>query len=138
MGISLRSYQSYETDVAKQHGIKYDSILRIMKDKSRVDETHGILTLDQIKRGVGEVLSDYHAHFCWLFGSYAKGEANECSDVDLIVSADIGGMQVYGLAEKLRSALHKEVDLLMVNQLADNPQLLYNVLKEGIKIYEGR
>lgn len=46
--------------------------------------------------------------FCYLFGSYAKNTANELSDVDLLVSTKITGMAFFGLAEKLREALHKK------------------------------
>ena len=36
----------------------------------------------------------------YLFGSYAKGNATEGSDVDLLVSTDVRGLKFYGLAEK--------------------------------------
>ena len=70
-----------------------------------------------------------------MFGSYSTNEANESSDVDLLVSTKITGMDFFGLAEVLREKLHKKVDLLNVEQLSNNTELLNEVLKKGIKIY---
>ena len=50
--------------------------------------------------------------YCYLFGSYAKGTANDNSDVDLMVKTDISGLKFYDLIEKLREELNKKVDLL--------------------------
>ena len=44
-------------------------------------------------------------------------------------------MAFYGLAEELREALHKKVDLLNVDQLYNNPTLLNEILSKGEKIY---
>jgi predicted nucleotidyltransferase len=74
--------------------------------------------------------------YCYLFGSYSRAEAKETSDVDLLVSTPVTGMDFYGMTERLRVALHKRVDLLGLEQLSGNPELLHDILKEGIKIYE--
>ena len=60
------------------------------------------------------------------------------SDVDLLVSTKITGMSFFGLAEKLREALHKKVDLLNIEQLNNNQELLNEILMDGIKIYDKR
>ena len=38
--------------------------------------------------------------------------------------------------EKMRERLNKRIDLLKVNQLENNIELLNEILKDGIKIYE--
>ena len=81
------------------------------------------------------MLSDYSVDFCLLFGSYAKGKATGVSDVDLLISTEVTGLKYYELAERLREALHKKVDLLDVKQLMKNEELLKEVLKGGIRIY---
>ena len=70
------------------------------------------------------------------FGSYAKGTANDNSDVDLMVKTDISGLKFYDLIEKLREELNKKVDLLNFEQLNNNPDLINEILKDGIKIYQ--
>ena len=81
------------------------------------------------------MFSEYNIIYCYLFGSYAKGTADEKSDVDLLISGTVSGLRFYELAEKLREKLHKRVDLLDVNQLMGNINLLNEVLSDGLKIY---
>ncbi len=73
--------------------------------------------------------------YCYLFGSYAKGKATENSDVDLLISTSISGLAFYGLIEDLREALKKKVELLRKEELANNSQLIDEILKDGIKVY---
>ncbi len=135
IGISLRSYITYENDESKTGSLKYRMLLKEIKEMNRVDEEHGILELEEIRRITAEVLRDYPAELCVLFGSYAKGTASEYSDVDLLVLSDVSGLQFYGMAERLRESLHKKVDLLDFKQLADNEELLKEILKTGVRIY---
>ena len=135
IGISLRSYISYENEEELTETPKYRFLLAEMKEITRVDEDHGVLTVDEIKRVCNSVLENYPIQYCYLFGSYARGTASADSDVDLLVSSGVSGLRFYELAEKLREALHKRIDLLDTKQLADNEKLLNEVLKDGIKIY---
>ena len=135
-GISLRSYISYENEESKTGTPMYRFLLAEMSELGRVDEEHGILTTEEIREVCGKVMKDYAVQYCYLFGSYAKGKATERSDVDLLVSSETTGLRFYELAEKLREKLRKKIDLLDVKQLAGNAELLNEVLKDGIKIYE--
>lgn len=135
VGISLRSYKQYENEDSKRNTIKYDYIINELSKFGYVDEDHGILELETIKEVVSNVLSEYDVEYCYLFGSYAKNNANDKSDVDLLVCTKVTGMAFFGLAEKLRESLHKKVDLLNVEQLTNNQNLLSEILKDGIKIY---
>jgi len=73
--------------------------------------------------------------YCYLFGSYAKGKATEKSDVDLLVAMPVDGMKFFELIEMLREQLKKKIDLLDITQLDNNPTLVQEILKNGIKIY---
>ncbi len=86
-------------------------------------------------RKCSKVFERYEVSFCYLFGSYAKGKATSVSDVDLLISTNVKGLKFYGLVEEIRTALHKKVDVLDVNQLKDNIELTEEILKDGIKIY---
>lgn len=83
----------------------------------------------------GEIFKDYSVEYCYLFGSYAKGKATEKSDVDLLVAMPVDGMKFYELIEMLREQLKKKIDLLNIEQLDNNPMLVQEILKDGIKIY---
>ena len=134
-GISLRSYKSYENDPSKVDTIKYKFLIETLNKYGFIDESHGVLTIAQITEIVEDTFSRYKVEYCYLFGSYAKGKAQEDSDVDLLVATDITGMDFFGLAEDLRENLHKRVDLLILNQLGNNRELLNDILKDGIRIY---
>ena len=135
LGVSLRSYITYENNERKSDTIKYRFLLRELEQITKIDEEHGILSKEDIIRICGEVFAGYDVDYCYLFGSYAKGKAVATSDVDLLISGKVTGLNFYGLVEELRGALHKKVDLLDIKQLLNNEELLNAVLGEGKKIY---
>lgn len=135
VGISLRSYKSYENDEEKQNTIKYNYIVEQLSKINQIDEETGILELEDIVRKCSKVFERYEVSFCYLFGSYAKGKATPVSDVDLLISANVKGLKFYGLVEEIRTTLHKKVDVLDMNQLKDNIELTEEIFKDGIKIY---
>lgn len=135
VGISLRSYKSYENDEEKRDTIKYNYIVEQLSKINYIDEETGILELEDIVRKCTEVFERYEVSFCYLFGSYAKGKATQTSDVDLLISANVKGLKFYGLVEEIRTALHKKVDVLDMNQLKENIELTEEIFKDGIKIY---
>lgn len=135
VGISLRSYKSYENDEKKQGSLKYKYILEKLSEINPIDEEHGIIDIEYITEKCGNVFQKYDVNFCYLFGSYAKSKAKPTSDVDLLISANVKGLKFYGLVEEIREALHKKVDVLEINQLKDNLELTQEILKDGIKIY---
>ena len=135
VGISLRSYKSYENDEDKKDTIKYDYIVEKLEKVNIIDEEHGVLELEDIIETCAKVFERYNVYFCYLFGSYAKGYAKEDSDVDLLIDTDARGIDFYGLIEELRVNLHKKVDLLNIDQLKDNLELTKEILKDGVKVY---
>lgn len=135
LGIPVRTYQNYETDLSKEGTMKYLYMMEKLAKYGYVDETHGVLSLQQIKDRCGEVFSEFDVEYCYLFGSYARGEAKEDSDVDLLISTNMSGMQFFELVETIRESLRKKVDVLNFGQLADNPELVNEILRDGVKIY---
>ena len=135
LGLSLRSYITYENDERKKTTPKYRFIMNELEKINPLDEENGVLPVEDIKRICDNVFSEYSVDFCYLFGSYAKGKAVGKSDVDLLIATETTGLRYYEIAERLREALHKKVDLLDIKQLVGNENLLKVILKEGIKIY---
>ena len=135
VGISLRSYKSYENDETKIATIKYNYIMQKLEEINPIGEEHGIIDIEYIRDKCQKVFEKYDVDFCYLFGSYAKNKATPTSDVDLLISAKVKGLKFYGLVEEVRTALHKKVDVLDVNQLNNNMELTQEILKDGIKIY---
>lgn len=135
IGISLRSYKSYENDEKKVGTLKYNYMIQKLAEINPIDEEHGIIDVEYIKQKCEEVFEKYDVNFCYLFGSYAKKKAKPTSDVDLLISVNVKGLKFYGLVEEIRTALHKKVDILDINQLKNNMELIQEILKDGIKIY---
>ena len=135
LGMSLRSYKSYENEKKKEDSLKYKYIIDRLSLLNPIDEEHGSVSIDYSRRKCTPIFEKYKVDYCYLFGSYAKDKAKETSDVDLLLSTKTKGMRFFGLVEELRTALHKKVDVLDVNQLEGNLDLTKEILKDGIKIY---
>ncbi len=134
--VSVRSYKTYENDPSKEETLKYRYLLEQLEKLNYIDEEHGILEFEAIIKICSEVFKKYPVDYCYLFGSYANGEASERSDVDLFISTELTGLKYFGLIEELRENLRKRVDLITLQQSGDNLELVDEVLREGIKIYE--
>ena len=135
LGVSLRSYVTYENDESRSDTSKYRFLCHELSGLDPLDEEHGILSMEKKKKKCADVFQDYNVNYCYLFGSYAKGKAGESSDVDLLISSDAKGLKFYEMVERLREALHKKVDALDHKQLLKNEALLNEVLKDGVNIY---
>lgn len=133
--VSLRSYKSYENDPRKEDSIKYQYMIDRLSELNPLDETHGILAIEDIREACQTVFSEYPVEYAYLFGSYAKNKAKEESDVDLLVSTELTGIRFYGLLDKIKATLCKNVDLLTTEQLKDNVQMINEILRDGVKIY---
>lgn len=74
----------------------------------------------------------------WVFGSYARGEETESSDVDLLVVFDpekkVSLLDHIGIQQELEDLLGKEVDLVTDGCLTEAAQKTADTDK--IKIYE--
>ena len=136
ISVPLRTYVRYENDNSYGSALKRKAMLDSINDACEITEEKGILTIDQIMKGVHNVISTNYqgtVNLCYLFGSYAKGYATDKSDVDLCVSTDLTGLAYVGLAEGLHNELHKTIDL--INLKNANSELIYEIMKDGIKIY---
>lgn len=135
LGVSDKTYFRYENEDKYEGSLKYMKMCELLADKGKIDETHGILTLAQIKESLVSVFQKYDVSFAYLFGSYAKGKASEKSDVDILVGTSISGLSYYGLLQDAIDSLHKNVDLIRLKDTLENEDFLNEILKDGIKIY---
>ena len=79
-----------------------------------------MLTTEQIKQTVTDYFKDKPVKKVYLFGSYARGEADESSDVDLLVDLDYSksiGWQFYGWHEELKNIFKRKVDVVSTGVL---------------------
>ena len=90
-----------------------------------------MLTIEQIKNTVTDYFKDKPVKKVYLFGSYARGEAKENSDVDLGVVIDdshkrMSLWQYAGIAMGLEEMLHVKVDMVELH-------LMHNWVKESFE-----
>ena len=114
-----------------QFRVRKDSSLVKMLDKldnrnkyivSLIEKDKKVLTIKQIKRIIKPILKKYGITDVCLFGSYARGEANINSDVDIFCEkGNIKNLIQQGkLEEELEKALKKEVDVIFKTSKMDN------------------
>ena len=104
-----------------------------------------IYTLDEIAQRIRPVAERYRLRAVYVFGSYARGEAGEDRDVDLLVDTDGANLKTLfalgGLYSDLEDALEKELSLVTVDSLEQPCRMesdIYfreNVTRERRKIY---
>ncbi len=90
--------------------------------------------LKQLSILKNQLSQNYHIVSLALFGSLARGEATEKSDVDILVdfSQTPDLLTFIELEEKLKSALGKNVDLVPKRKL--RTELSGRILKEAIAV----
>ena len=134
VGIPYRTYMRYEEEKKYEGSFKYQKIIETLMEKTKVDEENGLLSVKEIKERIVPVLKQYSINYCYLFGSYARGEAKENSDVDLLIDTPISGFAFMNIIESLRTILHKKVDLVRLNDLRSDNPLVLQILKDGVRL----
>ncbi len=95
----------------------------------------GVLSLGQIRYAVVSLAEEYGAQKVSLFGSYARGEANENSDIDILLEkGKIKGLKVLDFQDALANALNRNVDV--VTTVGASKRLLEKAKRDGVVLYE--
>ena len=75
--------------------------------------------MGNIAANIIPVLKKYGVKRASLFGSYARGTADEKSDVDILIEPPEGmGIAIVHLKRDLEDSLHKKVDLVSYNGIS--------------------
>ena len=75
-----------------------------------------VLSIKQIKEMIAPIIEKYGVKEVYLFGSYARGEANRDSDIDIYCEkGNIRSLyDEFDFIEELKTALGKDVDLVTI------------------------
>ncbi len=92
-------------------------------------------TLADIQSVVSQLAKEYGAQRVYLFGSYARGDMNQNSDIDLrIDKGSIRGWELAGLLVDLEDALGISVDLIPSGSL--DARFLASIREDEVLLYE--
>lgn len=98
-----------------------------------------VLTIDEIRSALAEICKDSSVNRIWLFGSYARNEADTESDVDLIVDLDRAlDIEIFDSINgvKLDTLSLKSFDRKRQSDLRFNKRFVDRVDRERILVYE--
>ena len=95
-----------------------------------------VFTMKQIAVAVKPLADKYRVKEIYLFGSYARGEADENSDLDFLV---FGGemfrrTMIFALAEELREVLKKNVDVFEIAEVNPDSSFYQTIMKEKVLV----
>lgn len=107
-------------------------------------------TIEQIREKITPVAKEYGLRKVYLFGSYARREATEDSDVDLLVDAPygMGLFKSEALRQSFMECLNRDVDIVhtecLLSEVKTDSEYLNrekeefrkNIQREGVLIYE--
>ena len=93
---------------------------------------HYVFSIDDIVKLVKPVAGKYGVNAIYLFGSYARGEADENSDLDFLVfgGEDFKPTMIFAFAEELRKILKKDVDVFEISEINKDSDFYNTIMKE--------
>jgi len=97
-----------------------------------------MLSIEEIKAYILPVVEKYPVYKVILYGSYARGDASDNSDIDLIVDSRgrLRNRKIFALGGELLDVLPVRVDVYDILEIT-NPSAMYeNIQKEGVVIYD--
>ena len=90
--------------------------------------------ITNIKEKVVPVLKEYKVTKAGIFGSYARGEQNKESDVDILINVDEGIdlIDLIQLRTRLQKATKKKIDLVQYDTI--RKELRKSILNEEVQL----
>ncbi len=95
-----------------------------------------ILTMDEIKSVVKPLAKKYNVEAIYLFGSYARGEAEEDSDLDFLIlcGRHCEPKMVFALQEELYQSLGKPIDAFEICEIDQDSEFYKTIQKERVLV----
>ncbi|MCX6750079.1 MAG: nucleotidyltransferase family protein [Candidatus Pacearchaeota archaeon] len=112
---------------------KEELVIRELKADIKLNPEKKLKALKELIPRIIEVLKKNNVKKAGIFGSYARGEEEKDSDIDILIEPPKGiGFGFAGIEIQLTKALKKKIDLVSYNGLS--PYLRDNILNQEIKI----
>jgi predicted nucleotidyltransferase len=104
-----------------------------------------VYTVEELRQIIKKKKKKYNIAAVYIFGSYARGDATDSSDVDVLFrrkGSAVRGIVIGALYEELREAMGKGIDLVTEESLVQhntetrNAWFYENILRERVQIYD--
>lgn len=105
-----------------------------------------VYTVEELRKCIVPITRKYQIPAVYLFGSYARNEATDSSDVDILIDRDGSAIRsmfdMGGLYDELKTSIGKEIDLVTLQTLRQKstqertPWFVDNLQKDMVRLYE--
>jgi len=97
-----------------------------------------MLSIEEIKSYIIPIIEKYPIEKVMLYGSYARGDASDTSDIDLVVESRgrLHNRKIFALGGDLLDVLPVRVDVYDILEIANSSAMYENIQKEGVIIYD--
>lgn len=94
-----------------------------------------VYTFDQLRAMITPLLLKYDMSSASIFGSYARGEADQDSDIDVLLVGNPGfnTFNIFGVAEDLYNLSGKNVDVFEISELKEG-LFKDTILREAVQL----
>lgn len=135
----IMSDEFYTKLIAEHKPVSYDASEKetvLVSESAAVYESGKVLySIPSIKKIITPIMKKHNVNSAVLFGSYAKGEESERSDIDLVVDSGLKGLAFFGLLEDVSNAFRVPVDLIEKYQIRSGSAMEKEIAETGIRIY---
>jgi len=87
---------------------------------------------DELKSKISKILKGHGIAKAGIFGSYARGEQNKKSDIDILIEFDGSLLDLVKLERELKEKLGIKIDLLTYSSIS--PYLKKRIFQEEIRV----
>ena len=97
-----------------------------------------MITLNELTDILLPVIEESPIKKVIVFGSYARGDATNDSDIDIVIDSEgkLNGMNFFIYADKLAKVLPVKSDIFESTEIKKPSSLYTRILNEGVVIYE--
>ena len=141
LGIPLRTIQNWEEGTRIPNEFVLEAAVEKLLEKNQrqtFSKEEGVYPFSLLKKEVVKLAIKYNISKVVLFGSYAKGLAKPTSDIDLVITTDITGLEFFGLLDDFVNTLNKDIDLIREKDIIKGSQVDEEIKKTGVIIYESK
>ena len=96
-----------------------------------------VYTINELKEKLTPIFDKEPVYKAILFGSYANGDADGASDLDIIIDSreELTGFKFFGVMGSVEDIVGKRVDMYDVREInPDSP--IFRFIQDGVVLYE--